>query len=56
MAKGRHPLSLGQTKGIPRDTGVIQELIRKPRLPTETLRNLTEMTAKTSGDTGGVLV
>ena len=58
MVKGHlrlSPRSL-QIKGTPKGTGVKQDLTRSPRLHTEMLHNLTEMTVKTSGHTGEVLV
>lgn len=45
-----------QIRGIQKDTEVQQDLIKSPRLRTEMLHNLTEMTVKTSGHTGKVLV
>lgn len=45
-----------QIKGIQKGTEVKQDLIKNPHLHTEMLHNLTEMTVKTSGHTGEVLV
>ena len=56
--KGRLHLSPRnlQIRGIQKDTGVKQDLTKSLHLHTEMLHNRIEMTVKTSGHTGEVLV
>lgn len=58
MVKGHLHLSPHnlQIKEIQKGTKVKQNLIKSPHLHTEMLHNLIEMTVKTSGHTGEVLV